>query len=301
MKLSLQKFSFTAPLTALLISLMACQPTSTPNNSQSKTSGKTLPGQGITVRSAVNVQEEEFQTEIVNIALEKLGYQTKDIKQLDYSAIYVAIANKDLDFTAAHYIMSHIEFFDNAGGSDKLERLGNVVDPIIQGYQIDRKTAEEYNITNLEQLKDPKIAKLFDSDGDGKANFIGCNAGWRCEKLIEHQIDVYGLRDTVEQDAGNYFALIADAIVRYKQGESILFYTWTPLWLSSVLKEGQDVIWLEVPYTSFPGDLAKHTEKDTSVEGKNLGLLVDRQVVMANPEFLTAKVIFRNEYPSRLQ
>ncbi|MBP0020967.1 MAG: hypothetical protein J7647_25840 [Cyanobacteria bacterium SBLK] len=29
---------------------------------------------------------------------------------------------------------------------------------------IDKKTAEEHNITSLEQFKDPEIAKLFDSD-----------------------------------------------------------------------------------------------------------------------------------------
>ncbi len=32
------------------------------------------------------------------------------------------------------------------------------------------KTAEKYKITNVEQLKDPKIAKLFDSNGNGKAD-----------------------------------------------------------------------------------------------------------------------------------
>ncbi len=288
MKLSLQKPILTTVLTAFLMGLMACQPTSNSSNSESMASGESLPGQGVKVRSAVGVQEEKFQTEIVHIGLEKLGYQTEEIKELDYSAIYVAIANQDLDFTAAHYIMGHVEFFENAGGSQKLERLGNIVDTVIQAYQIDRKTAEEYNITNLEQLKDPKIAKLFDSDGDGKANLIGCNTGWRCERVIEHHIDVYGLRDTVEQDAGSYFALIADGIARYNQREPILFYTWTPFWLSSVLKEGEDVISLEVPYTDLPGDLSQYTEKNTSVAGKNFGLLVDQIVVLANQEFLTA-------------
>ncbi|MEL7038477.1 MAG: glycine betaine/L-proline ABC transporter substrate-binding protein ProX [Cyanobacteria bacterium J06592_8] len=288
MKFPLKKFTLTTALTASLIGLIACQPTLDSGNSESTVSAEALPGQGVKVRSAVGVQEEKFQTEIVNIGLEKLGYQTEKIKELDYSPIYVAIANQDLDFTAAHYIRGHIEFFENAGGSQKLKRLGNIVDTVTQAYQIDRKTADKYNITNLEQLKDPKIAKQFDSDGDGKANLIGCNTGWRCERVINHHIEVYGLRDTVEQDAGSYFALIADGITRYRQGESILFYTWTPFWLSSVLKEGEDVISLEVPYTDLPGDLAQYTEKDTSVGGKNLGLLVDQQVVLANPEFLAA-------------
>lgn len=50
-----------------------------------------------------------------------------------------------------------------------------------QGYLIDKKTADKYHITNIEQLKDPKIAKLFDANNDGKADLTGCNPGWGCE------------------------------------------------------------------------------------------------------------------------
>lgn len=64
----------------------------------------------------------------------------------------------------------------------------------MQGYQIDKETAETYQITNLGQLKDPQIAKLFDSDDDGKVNLTGCNPGWGGELVIEHHLDVYGLR-----------------------------------------------------------------------------------------------------------
>lgn len=288
MKFVLEKFASNTVSIAISTVLIACQPTSQSSNLEVTVDGNSLPGQGITVRSAVGIKEEKFQAHIVNIGLEKLGYQTESIKELDYSPMYVAIANQDLDFTAAHYAIGHVEFFENAGGSEKLERLGTIVDTVVQSYQIDRKTAEEYNITNLEQFRDPNIAEKFDTDGDGKANLIGCNTGWRCESVIEYHIDAYGLRDTVEQDTGSYFALIADAIARYNQGEPILFYTWTPMWLSSVLKEGEDVISLEVSYTDLPEGLDQYTEKDTSVGGKNLGLLVDREVVLVNREFSTA-------------
>jgi glycine betaine/proline transport system substrate-binding protein len=288
LQFSLKKLTYTTVLAASLMGLIACQPTSNSDNSTSTDSGEGLPGQGITVSSAVGLQEEKFQAEIVNIGLEKLGYKTEDIKELDYSAMYIAIANKELDFTAAHYRIGHVEFLKNVRGIEKLEAVGTIVETVKQSYNIDRQTAQEYNITNLEQLKDPELAKLFDSDGDGKANLMGCNTGWRCEEVIRHHINVYGLQDTVEQDTGSYFALIADAIVRYKQGESILFYTWTPMWLSSVLKEGEDVTSLVVPYTDLPEDLAQYTETDTSVDGKNLGLLLDQVTILVNQEFIAA-------------
>jgi glycine betaine/proline transport system substrate-binding protein len=61
------------------------------------------------------------------------------------------------------------------------------------------KTAEQYHIKSIDQLKDPKIAKLFDTNGDGKADLTGCTPGWGCEAVINHQIDAYGLSKTVTQ------------------------------------------------------------------------------------------------------
>ncbi len=94
-------------------------------------------------------------------------------------------------------------------------------------------------------MKDPKIAKLFDTNGDGKADLTGCTPGWGCEAVINHQIDAYGLNNKVVHNRGNYAAMMADTIARYKEGKPILYYTRTPYWVSDVLKPGKDVVWLQ--------------------------------------------------------
>jgi glycine betaine/proline transport system substrate-binding protein len=245
-----------------------------------------LPGEGISVTPGYGVLEELFQTEIVNIGLEQMGYEIEAPKELEYATLHVDTANGGITYTSAHWEKLHEEFFLNSGGDDALERTGTFIPNVLQGYKIDVATAEEYGITSLEQLQDPEIAALFDTDGDGKANLTGCNPGWGCELVIEHQLDEYGLRDTVQHNQGQYFALIADTITRYEQGEPVFFYTWTPLWVSGVLEEGEDVTWLEVPYTSLPEAQGDASEEDTSAEGKNLGFAVDQQVILANQEFV---------------
>lgn len=90
---------------------------------------------------------------------------------------------------------------------------------------IDKKTAEQYHITSIDQLKDPQIAKLFDTNNDGKADLTGCTRGWGCEAVINHQIDAYGLSKTVTHNQGNYAAMMADTIARYKEGKPVLYYT----------------------------------------------------------------------------
>ncbi|AOY82678.1 glycine betaine/L-proline ABC transporter substrate-binding protein ProX [Moorena producens JHB] len=278
MKRQLRQLTLGMTLIACLMGSIACESTS---------SGKTTK-----VRSAhSNWIEEQFQTEIVNIGLEKLGYEIDKPKEIDYPIIYVSVANGDLDYSTINYEKSHIEFFENAGGSKKLERVGVLTPDGVQGYQIDKKTAEKYNITNLQQFKDPKIAKLFDTDGNGKANLIGCNPGWFCEVVIDHHLKAYGLEDTVEHIRGQYIVLLADVMTRYKQGESVMYYTYQPHWISTILKPDQDIIWLEVPFTSLPESQKDLTEKDTSVDGKNLGFTVDRQRIVANKKFLAANPV----------
>lgn len=246
-----------------------------------------LPGQGISVQPVqTSVSEETFQTLIVAKALEQLGYQVRPIQETEYASGYMALANGDATFTAINWQPLHNDFYANAGGDDKFFRVGTYVDNSAQGYLIDKKTADAHGITHLGQLKDPAIAKLFDANGDGKADLTGCTPGWGCEPVIEHQMDAFELRNTVSHNQGNYAALMSDTITRYQQGQPILYYTWTPYWVSGVLVPGKDVVWLEVPFSSLPGE-----QKDidsTLPNGKNFGFPLNHMSILANKEFAQA-------------
>lgn len=244
-----------------------------------------MPGKGIEVQPLKSsIAEETFQTQLVMKALEKLGYDVKPIKEVEYPTAHIAIANGDATFMADHWNPMHADFYKNAGGDDKLARKGVYSDNAAQGYLIDKKTADKYKITNIGQFKDPKIAKLFDADGDGKADLTGCTPGWGCEAVIEHQLTAFKLRDTVTHNQGSYSALIADTITRFKAGKPVFYYTWTPYWVSAQLKPGKDVVWLEVPFSSLPGEQGKLDTK--LANGKNYGFVVNKQQIVANKAFV---------------
>jgi glycine betaine/proline transport system substrate-binding protein len=205
-----------------------------------------LPGKGVSVQPLKSsLAEEAFQTLLVARALEKLGYDVQPMKDLEPATEHLAIANGDATFMATHWNLLHADFYKNSGGDAKLYRKGVYSDNAAQGYLIDKKTAERYQITNLAQLKDPQLAKLFDTDGDGKADLTGCNPGWGCELAIERHLKNYQLGGSITHKQGSYAALIADTIARFKQGQPILYYTWTPYWVSAVLRPGTDVVWLD--------------------------------------------------------
>ncbi|WP_246264248.1 glycine betaine/L-proline ABC transporter substrate-binding protein ProX [Aromatoleum toluvorans] len=241
------------------------------------------PGQGKSVTPIFPpIAEERFRGEIAMAGLRELGYTVKDPKETEYPTMMVALSQGDADFTVHLWEKLHDKFYQRAGGDGAMMKVGNVIPGVVQGYLIDKKTADKYGVKSLGDLKDPKIAKLFDANGDGKADLTGCNPGWGCELVTEHHLKAYGLERTVTHNRGSYFALMADTITRYKQGQPILYVTWMPQWISGVLVPGKDVVWLEVPRTDLPGG---DNSVNTIVDGKNLGFALDTVKAVLNKDF----------------
>jgi glycine betaine/proline transport system substrate-binding protein len=246
-----------------------------------------MPGKGVSVQPIKSsIAEETFQTELVMQALKDLGYDVQPFKEIEYAAGHIALANGDATFMADHWDPLHIDFYKKAGGDAKLYRQGVFSPGALQGYLIDKATADKHKITKISQLADPKLAKLFDTDGDGKADLAGCNPGWGCEKVIEHHLDAYKLRGTVTHKQGSYAAIIADTITRAKAGEPVLYYTWTPYWVSGVLVPGKDVVWLQVPFSSLPGERKGVSTKLPN--GADYGFQANNQRIVANKAFTQA-------------
>ena len=245
-----------------------------------------LPGEGVTVQPVQStIAEETFQTLIVNKAMKALGYDVKPTKEVDYNVAYTSVAEGDATYLTVNWEPLHDGKYQKAGGDKVFYRKGTYITGAAQGYLIDKKTADKYHITNIKQFQDPKIAKLFDANGDGKADLSGCNPGWGCETAIEHQLDAYKLRKTVEHNQGQYSTIMADTIARYKKGQPIFYYTWTPYWVSGVLVPGKDVVWLQVPFSAVAG---KPDANTALPNGKNYGFPMNVEHIVANKKFAEA-------------
>ncbi|MGH1538940.1 MAG: glycine betaine/L-proline ABC transporter substrate-binding protein ProX [Arenicella sp.] len=251
---------------------------------QANTMAADMPGKGVTVRPAEGTNlEEKFQHQILYKALEELGYTVADPEEVSYQTIHLALGTGDADFTAVHWDPLHSGFFTESGGDEKLTKVGQYISGALQGYLVD-KASYDAGVTSIDALKKPELAKRFDADNDGKADLTGCPPGWGCEGVIEHHLDAYKLRDIVTHNQGAYNAIIADTVARLDSGKPVLYYTYTPYWVSGVLVPGQNVEWIEVPFTALPGDRKANTE----FKGKNLGFAVNSLRVVANNKFLEA-------------
>jgi len=243
----------------------------------------------ITISGSVNAAEIKmaranwdtgyFQAEIYKQALEKMGHTVSEVKTMKPSVFYLAAAAGDLDLWVNGWFSTHDTYIKEAKG--KVKAVGNVMAKGgLQGYLVDKKSADKYGIKSVMDIK--KHAKQFDSNGDGKADMVACPPGWGCEKQITKHFAELGLGDFINPIQADYSASMADAIAKYKNGKSILVYTWTPNWTVGALELGKDIVWIEVPYSE-----TKSVKVSNATKSKiNMGFNADDIRAAANVDFL---------------
>lgn len=226
---------------ALVITLMVSGPVSAQN----------MPGKGKTVKYA---QGDSFggnyvATQIIVQAMKNLGYDVK-LATMNTTLFFQAVAQGDED------LATDINFPQREPGFRAVEKQAQVIGSGliagggINGYLIDKKTADQYKITSLAQLKDPKIAGLFGADG--KAELISCDPGWSCGDVVDYQLNKFGLKNNVRAVRGKYETLMVDAIAKVRAGKPAFFYAWSPSWTVNSVVPGKDVVWLPTPEDALP-------------------------------------------------
>ncbi|WP_397543964.1 glycine betaine/L-proline ABC transporter substrate-binding protein ProX [Roseovarius salis] len=225
-----------------------------------------MPGEGTSIDMArASWDTGWWQAEIYSQLFEKLGYDVSRITTLDNPPFYQSVAQGDMDVWVNGWFPLHNSYEDTfAQGAEKVGYVAK--GGALQGYLIDKKTAEKHDITHVSDLTKDDIQKVFDANGDGKADLVACPPGWGCETVISHHFDAFGWDDDFNAIKAGYSASMADALGRYQNGQPIFFYTWTPNWTVGELTPGEDVVWLQMKETKLP-EGQKNLADETTVDG----------------------------------
>jgi len=252
------------------------------------------PGEGTTIKMARATWDTGWwQAEVYGQLLEELGYEIGQTTTLDNPPFYQSVAYGDVHLWVNGWFPLH-NTYESAfeGGAEKIGHVAK--GGALQGYLIDKATAEEYDITHVSDLTEDDIQEVFDANGDGKADLVACPPGWGCEAVISHHFEAYGWDDDFNAIKAGYSASMADAVGRYQNGDPIFFYTWTPNWTVGILPPGEDVVWLQMDEVKLPEDQA-HLADQTTVENLegcageqpcNLGWPANDIRPVANSDFL---------------
>ena len=192
-----------------------------------------------------------MQAEIYAQLIEELGHEVTDPAAAELSpySFYPALAAGQYDLWANGWFPLHDIFLagENVTGQAvdlPIEPVGwQVAEGATDGLMVDKATADSYGITSMGSVA--ANAALFDNDGDGKADLIGCNTGWGCHTRIDDQIASESWGSRVEQISGTYGDLIGNVIDKVNAGQPALFYAWTPNWTDTVLVPGENAVWLQ--------------------------------------------------------
>ena len=236
-----------------------------------------------------------MQAEIYAQLIGELGYTVTDpaAHTLSPNSFYPALDSGQYDLWVNGWFPTHDIYLtsETAAGLEydrSIEAVGQQVESgALQGYMIDKATADSMGITSMSDLANSSVAAVFDQDGDGLADLIGCNEGWGCATIIDNHIAELGWGDNVEQVSGTYGELMQGVQSRVAAGDPVLFYAWTPNWTYEKLPPGDAVVWLE-------SSALEDDEGTTEVRGLagcagnpcNLGWPVNSIRAVANSEFL---------------
>ncbi len=255
-------FAALLALLALVVALfsLGADPTASAAAQDDESSSDLAPGGGRTMVVARPTWDTGwFQAELIAQLLVELGYRVDGPSTTENERFYTDVQDGSVDLWVNGWFPLHDPLLPD--DSTEARRVGfEVRGGALQGYVIDLATVEAEGIETLADLADPETARLFDLDGDDRADLIGCNLEWACHEIVEHHLAAYGLDGTVEQVSGDYGPLMEAAVQRYRNGEPVLFYTFTPNWTGGVLVPGSDVAWVPVPEPSLPEALADQVD-----------------------------------------
>ena len=118
--------------------------------------------------------------------------------------------------------------------------------------------SDELGVKSLADLAKPEVAKLFDSDGNGKGEIWAGEVGWESTNHMLVRAKSYGFDKTMESTTvatAAFLAQLKDAIDRHKP---IAFYYWTPEWIHAAYKLS---VLQEADFNGYTTDDAKGSDR----------------------------------------
>ncbi|MFC1931636.1 glycine betaine ABC transporter substrate-binding protein [Chloroflexota bacterium] len=188
---------------------------------------------------------------------EQLGY-TCEIADLSVPGTWAAMGAGEVDLWMNAWFPNTMDFeIENRAATEWLGLIyGSSQSPddvCLQFWAVPTWVSEEYGITSVADLDNPEFAEMFDLDGNGVGDILGCDAAWKCAAMIDEEIVEYGLEGLYEQQYGAEAMMMAAVEGHLLKDEPVLFYMYTPHPFFVKFPIGESVTILDDPLNFWGG------------------------------------------------
>ncbi|MFC1916344.1 glycine betaine ABC transporter substrate-binding protein [Chloroflexota bacterium] len=186
---------------------------------------------------------------------EELGYTT-ELVDTTIPMAWASVASGEAHLWTNGYLPNQEDL--QAKFADEVVELGIMYgggphDPCLQFWAVPTWVSEQYGITSVADLENPDFVEMFDLDGDGVGDILGCDASWKCAAMNDQMIIDYGFEGIYEQKYGAEGMMTAAIDGYMKKNEPVLFYFYTPHPLFVRYPVGESITVLEDPLGSWGG------------------------------------------------
>src|SRR5581483_8842773 len=127
-----------------------------------------------------------------------------------------------------------------------------------EGIFVPGYVAAENGVKALADLAKPEVAKLFDSDGNGKGELWAGAVGWESTNHTQVRAKSYGFEPYFELTTVEQAVFLAQLKDAYDSKQPIAFYYWTPEWIFAKY----EIVKLEEPeFNGYTTESAKGTDR----------------------------------------
>jgi glycine betaine/proline transport system substrate-binding protein len=116
-------------------------------------------------------------------------------------------------------------------GSKESIRLNKTPYQGSEGIFVPGYVQDQYNIRKLADLAKPEVAKIFDTDGDGKGEYWAGAVGWEATNHSMVRAKSYGFDKHFTASSVEQPVFLAQLAAAYQRKEPIVFYYWKPEWI----------------------------------------------------------------------
>ncbi|UCC16685.1 MAG: VWA domain-containing protein [Dehalococcoidales bacterium] len=177
----------------------------------------------------------------------ELGYTVKVTSPTSIDEAFEGVANGKADIFTDGWFPFRDTTLERYQNLIKLGQIyGGKERDAFEGLMISNDLARKYNVNHLRDLDNSEIARVLDTDGDGKGNIIGCPNVWGAAKIIPDILSEFGLSKMYEVDQPKSEEdLLSKIEQRLRLGEPTLFYFYQPAAFPEDLSLTDKARWLE--------------------------------------------------------